>query len=97
MSNRVACPECKDETVTARPAFSESFSQELPKGWNLGAHYFFGSNNVLPPNLKHGRFVAPISATIGLSVSGNKASEVTSLGCHTIFESDPSCQFSSFL
>jgi L-rhamnose mutarotase len=87
--------ECKDEYGTARPAFSESFSPRLPQGLNLGAQLFWQQQRFAT------EFETVDSLLLypqywGFKFSGNKASEVTSLGCHTDLWNPTSCQFSSF-
>jgi len=87
--------ELKEEYDAARPDFSESFSPRLPQGLNLGAQLFWQQKRFAD------EFATVDSLLLypqywGYKLSGNKAAEVTSLGCHTDLWNPTSCQFSTF-
>ncbi|WP_394180892.1 L-rhamnose mutarotase [Marinomonas posidonica] len=87
--------EYKEEYDALRPNFSESFSPRLPQGLNLGAQLFWQQKRFAD------EFDTVDSLLLypqywGYKLSGNKAAEVTSLGCHTDLWNPTSCQFSNF-
>lgn len=88
-------PEFKDKYDAVRPAFSESFSPRLPQGLNLGAQLFWQQQR-FPDAFSDVDSLLLYPQYWGFKLSGNKASEVTSLGCHTDLWNPTSCQFSNF-
>jgi len=87
--------EFKDEYDALRPDFSESFSPRLPQGLNLGAQLFWQQKR-FPEDFSKVDSLLLYPQYWGYKLSGNKAAEVTSLGCHTDLWNPTSCQFSSF-
>ena len=87
--------EFKDEYDALRPEFSESFSPRLPQGLNLGAQLFWQQKRY-PEDFSKIDSLLLYPQYWGYKLSGNKAAEVTSLGCHTDLWNPTSCQFSSF-
>lgn len=87
--------ESKEEYDVARPDFSESFSPRLPQGLNLGAQLFWQQKR-FPDEFSEVDSLLLYPQYWGYKLSGNKAAEVTSLGCHTDLWNPTSCQFSTF-
>ncbi|RBO85762.1 L-rhamnose mutarotase [Marinomonas aquiplantarum] len=87
--------EFKDEYDALRPDFSESFSPRLPQGLNLGAQLFWQQKR-FPEDFSKVDSLLLYPQYWGYKLSGNKAAEVTSLGCHTDLWNPTNCQFSSF-
>jgi sugar (pentulose or hexulose) kinase len=66
----------------ARPDFSESFTPRLPAGLNLGAQLFWQQQR-FPDAFARVRSIVPYPQYWGFRLTGEIASELTSLGCHT--------------
>lgn len=75
-----------EETSTAyglaRPDFRESLSPRLPNGLNLGAQIFWQSRR-FPEAFARVRAILAYPQYWAWRLTGQMASEVTSLGCHT--------------
>ncbi len=67
---------------SARPDFSETLSPRLPNGLNLGAQLFWQSRR-FPEAFATVTDILPYPQYWAWRLTGVKASEVTSLGCHT--------------
>ena len=67
---------------SARPDFSETLSPRLPNGLNLGAQLFWLSRR-FPEAFATVTDILPYPQYWAWRLTGVKASEVTSLGCHT--------------
>ncbi|PZX13786.1 sugar (pentulose or hexulose) kinase [Palleronia aestuarii] len=65
-----------------RPSFAETGSPRLPQGLNLGAqfHYMLATDPGLAARIRH---VVTYPQYWGFRLTGEVASDVTSLGCHT--------------
>ncbi|MBJ7538754.1 L-rhamnose mutarotase [Marinomonas transparens] len=87
--------DVKAEYDAARPDFKESFSPRLPQGLNLGAQLFWQQQR-FASEFKEVDSLLLYPQYWGFKLSGHKASEVTSLGCHTDLWNPINCQFSAF-
>ncbi|GHA29073.1 carbohydrate kinase [Devosia pacifica] len=65
-----------------RPDFRESYSPSLPAGLNLGAQIFW-QERTYPEEFSHVTDILTYPQYWAWRLTGVKASEVTSLGCHT--------------
>lgn len=65
-----------------RPSFSETFSPRLPGGLNLGAQIHY-QKTAFPEAFRTVRTIVTYPQYWGWRLTGNAATEVTSLGCHT--------------
>lgn len=65
-----------------RPEWSESFTPRLPQGLNLGAQLFW-QHKRFPTEFAAARYILPYPQYWGFRLTGEAASEITSLGCHT--------------
>lgn len=68
--------------ASARPDFAESLSPRLPNGLNLGAQIFWQSR-VFPQQFARVTHILTYPQYWAWRLTGERASEVTSLGCHT--------------
>lgn len=87
--------EFKDEYDAVRPDFIESYSPRLSQGLNLGAQLFWQQKRFSDAFSKVDSLLL-YPQYWGFKLSGNKAAEVTSLGCHTDLWNPTACQFSTF-
>ncbi len=65
-----------------RPSFLETFSPRLPGGLNLGAQVHY-QKATFPEAFRKVRTIVTYPQYWGWRLTGNAATEVTSLGCHT--------------
>ena len=65
-----------------RPDFAETLSPRLPAGLNLGAQLYWQART-FPTAFDECRWILPFPQYWGFRLTGEVASEVTSLGCHT--------------
>lgn len=65
-----------------RPEFSETFSPRLTAGRNLGAQLFW-QQQTFPNEFASTQWILPYPQYWGYRLTGQAASEITSLGCHT--------------
>jgi sugar (pentulose or hexulose) kinase len=65
-----------------RPDWTESFTPRLPHGLNLGAQLFWQQTR-FPAEFAAARYILPYPQYWGFRLTGEPASEITSLGCHT--------------
>lgn len=72
----------KAEYDRLRPDFTETLSQRLPAGRNLGAQLHWQAR-VFPADFARVRSIVPYPQYWGFRLTGVAASEETSLGCHT--------------
>ncbi|WP_237152860.1 FGGY-family carbohydrate kinase [Oryzibacter oryziterrae] len=70
------------EYASVRPPFAESFAPRLPGGLNAGAQLFW-QQRTFPESFATVTDVLPYPQYWAYRLSGRKASEATSLGCHT--------------
>ena len=76
-------PDASEEAYErARPAFAETLSPRLPVGLNWGAQIFWQSR-AFPDEFAEVTAILPYPQYWAWRLSGQLASEVTSLGCHT--------------
>ena len=73
-----------EEIADAYPAppFRETLSPRLPAGLNLGRQLFWQATR-MPERFARVTEILPLPQYIGWRLTGRKAAEVTSLGCHT--------------
>ena len=84
------------EYATARPDFAESYSPRLPNGLNLGAQIFWQSRR-FPREFARVEAILTYPQYWAWRLTGIKASEVTSLGCHTDLWAPDRGDFSSIV
>lgn len=89
-----ATDECRAEYAALRSPFAETFSPLLPQGLNLGKQLYWQQTN-FPNEFAQVTDVLLYPQYWGYRLSGQKVSEVTSLGCHTDLWNPSACQFSS--
>lgn len=68
--------------AAVRPAFSETFSPQLPAGLNLGRQLYWQQKH-FPDDFARARAILLYPQYWAWRLTGNLVSEVTSLGCHT--------------
>ncbi len=85
--------ECLAEYEQWRAPFSETFSPLLPQGLNLGKQLYWQQSK-FPEVFSEVTEILLYPQYWGFLLSGQKASEVTSLGCHTDLWSPFARQFS---
>jgi len=88
--------ETTAEYARARPDFSESYSPRLPNGLNLGAQIFWQSRT-FPAEFGRVEAILTYPQYWAWRLTGAKASEVTSLGCHTDLWAPDKGDFSSLV
>lgn len=74
--------EFNQEYDVLRPRFKETYSPNLPQGLNLGRQLFWQAQR-FPELFKKVDCLLLYPQYWGFKLSGSKAAEVTSLGCHT--------------
>jgi len=74
--------ELAAEYDAVRPEFSESFTPRLPLGLNLGAQLYWQARK-FPEAFANTRSIVTYPQYWSYRLSGEIASEITSLGCHT--------------
>ncbi|KKB81259.1 hypothetical protein VW35_03830 [Devosia soli] len=90
-------PEASDEAYDrARPGFTETLSPRLPNGLNLGAQIFWQSR-AFPEDFAKVTAILTYPQYWAWRLTGIKASEVTSLGCHTDLWSPDRGDFSTLV
>ncbi len=89
-------PAIMDAYAAARPAFCETLSPALPKGLNLGAQIYWHSRRD-PQTFARVRHILPYAQYWSWRLSGEMASEVTSLGCHSDLWAPTAGTFSSLV
>ncbi len=77
-----------------RPGFDETLSPPLPKGLNLGAQIFWHARRD-PEMFARVKTIVPYAQYWAWRLSGELASEITSLGCHSDLWSPTRGDFSS--
>ena len=82
--------------AASKPAFVETLSPRLPNGLNLGAQLFWQSRS-FPEQFAAVTDILPYPQYWAWRLTGVKASEATSLGCHTDLWSPESGTFSSLV
>ncbi len=82
--------------ASARPEFAESYSPRLPNGLNLGAQIFWQSRT-FPEQFARVEAILTYPQYWAWRLTGVKASEVTSLGCHTDLWAPDKGDFSSLV
>lgn len=88
-----AIDQCRLEYAAWRAPFSETFSPLLPQGLNLGKQIFW-QQSLYPEAFSEVTDILLYPQYWGFRLSGQKVSEVTSLGCHTDLWNSSNCQFS---
>lgn len=79
-----------------RPAFAETLSPRLPNGLNLGAQLFWQSQ-AFPADFAKVTAIVPYAQYWAWRLTGELASELTSLGCHTDLWAPARNDFSSLV
>ncbi len=87
--------QCRTEYEKWRSPFSETFSPLLPQGLNLGKQLYWQQSK-FPEAFSNVTDILLYPQYWGFLLSGQKVSEVTSLGCHTDLWNPSACQFSHF-
>ncbi len=77
-----AIEACEAEYATVRPPFEETFSPRMGNGLNVGRQMFWQQRHY-PAEFSKAKHVLMYPQYWGWRLTGVKASEVTSLGCHT--------------
>lgn len=80
----------------ARPGFTESLSPPLPNGLNLGAQLFW-QKHAFPDGFSRATAILTYPQYWAWRLTGQMASEVTSLGCHTDLWAPDRVDFSSLV
>jgi sugar (pentulose or hexulose) kinase len=90
-------PEASEEAYErVRPAFAETLSPRLPVGLNWGAQLFWQSR-AFPDEFAKVTAILPYPQYWAWRLTGQLASEVTSLGCHTDLWAPDRKDFSSMV
>ena len=90
-------PEASEEAYErVRPAFAETLSPRLPVGLNWGAQLFWQSR-AFPDEFAEVTAILPYPQYWAWRLTGQLASEVTSLGCHTDLWAPDRKDFSSLV
>ncbi len=90
-------PEASEEAYDrVRPAFSETLSPRLPIGLNWGAQLYWQSR-AFPEDFAEVTAIVPYPQYWAWRLTGELASEVTSLGCHTDLWAPDRGDFSSMV
>jgi sugar (pentulose or hexulose) kinase len=84
------------EYAAVRPPFEESLSPRLPNGLNLGAQIFWQSRH-FPEQFGTGTAILTYPQYWAWRLTGQSASELTSLGCHTDLWAPEKADFSSLV
>lgn len=79
-----------------RPAFAETLSPRLPKGLNWGAQLYWQSR-AFPEEFAQATAIVPYPQYWAWRLTGELASEATSLGCHTDLWAPDRGDFSSMV
>jgi sugar (pentulose or hexulose) kinase len=88
--------ETASEYAGVRPSFSETLSPRLPNGLNLGAQIFWQSRR-FPEQFGRVTEILCYPQYWAWRLTGERASEVTSLGCHTDLWTPEQADFSSLV
>lgn len=90
-------PHASDEAYArVRPDFTETLSPRLPVGLNWGAQLFWQSR-AFPEEFAQVRAIVPYPQYWAWRLTGELASEATSLGCHTDLWAPDKGDFSSMV
>lgn len=87
---------CDELYQKKRPDYAETLSPDLPAGLNLGRQIFWLQNN-FTEEFSHVTHILMYPQYWGWRLTGNLASEVTSLGCHTDLWSPTNNHYSSLV
>ena len=90
-------PQASDEAYDrARPSFAETLSPRLPNGLNLGAQIFWQSR-AFPEDFSRVTSILTYPQYWAWRLTGELASEVTSLGCHSDLWAPEQSDFSTMV
>lgn len=88
--------ECDSFYNTVRPHFSETLSPELPAGLNLGRQIYW-LQRTFPAEFSRATNILMYPQYWGWRLTGQLATEVTSLGCHTDLWSPETNRYSTLV
>lgn len=88
--------EVATDYADIRPNFAESLSPRLPNGLNWGAQLFWQAR-MFPKDFARVTAIVPYPQYLAWRLTGELASEVTSLGCHTDLWAPDRGDFSSMV